>query len=89
MGWRTRYTALLILLLLVSTFVAASHYHENTADDHDCPICVVSHHQTATSQSTAAFEGGPCFFETTFVPLSLVFSENLFVESLNNRGPPA
>jgi hypothetical protein len=86
---RHRFTALLILLLLLSTVVAVAHHHENTADDHDCPICVVSHHQVATSQPAVAFNGVPCLLETTFVPLSSRFSENLFVESLNNRGPPA
>lgn len=89
MNRRRRFATVLIALLLLSAFVAAPHSHENTADDHDCPICVVSHHQSATDQSTAAFSVAPCFIETAVVSASSVFKETLFVDSLSNRGPPA
>jgi hypothetical protein len=86
---RRRVSAFLILLLLLSTFLAASHHHENTADDHDCPICVVSHHLLATSHSFIAVDGVPCFTETTFVASAPAFTDNLFFFSLSTRGPPA
>jgi hypothetical protein len=89
MNRRQRFTTFLILLLLLSAFVAAPHFHENTADNHDCPICVVSHHQTAANQSAAASDVVPCIIETTFVPTASFFTENIFADSLNNRGPPA
>jgi hypothetical protein len=84
-----RFAAFLILLLLLSTFVAVSHFHNDTADRHDCPICIVSYHQQATSQSEVAFDGIPCFTETTVVALSPVFIDDLLFFSLNNRAPPA
>jgi hypothetical protein len=89
MKGRKRFTVFFILLLVLSTFVAVSHHHENTADDHDCPICVVSHHQPATGQSTVAFEGAPCFTEAALIAPSSVFTDNLLFFSLSTRGPPA
>jgi hypothetical protein len=86
---RSHLSAFLILLLLLSTFVAVPHYHFDTADHHECPICVVSHHQPATGQTTAAYDVSPCFTESTFAPASASFSENVFTSSLNSRAPPA
>jgi hypothetical protein len=84
-----RFTGFLILIFLLSTFVVVSHHHENTADDHDCPICVASNHQSATGSSIIAFDSVPYFTETTVVALSPVFTDNLFSYSLRNRAPPA
>ncbi len=84
-----RISVFLILLLLFSTFVAVPHYHVDTADHDDCPICLVSNHQQATTQSAVAFDGVPWFTETTVVVSSPVFTENLFSFSRNNRAPPA
>lgn len=89
MNKRNQVTLFLILLLIFSTFVALPHHHENAADDHDCPICVASHHLPATSQSAVAFDSVPCFTETIFAASSPVFTDNLFSFSLNNRAPPA
>jgi hypothetical protein len=88
MRWNKRITVFLILLFLVSTFVEVSHHHENTADDHDCPICIAINHQAATSQWMVAFDSVPCFMETTVVAPLPLFAENLFIYSLNNRAPP-
>jgi hypothetical protein len=69
--------------------VAVPHFHEDVDDHHDCPICVASHHQSATGPSVVAFDGVPCFNETTVVTPSPVFTDNLSSYSLSNRGPPA
>jgi hypothetical protein len=69
--------------------VAATHHHENTADDHDCAICLVSHHQHATSQSSVAFDGIPSFRETTYSAPAPVITERIFISFLNTRAPPA
>ncbi len=89
MGWYKRFTAFLILLLLVSTFVAVPHYHDNTADDHDCPICLVCHHQHATSQSTVTFDGVPFVAEAMYAVPASTITENIFIALLSNRAPPA
>ena len=86
---RRRSSAFLIVLLLLSTFVAVLHHHENTVDDHDCPICVVSHHQPATSHTFTAVDGVPCFTETTLVASAPALTDNLLFFSLSTRGPPA
>ena len=83
------FTAFLILLLLTATFVAVVHHHENTADDHDCPICLVSNHQQATSQSTVAFDGVPVVVEAVFDAPSPANPDQLFISFFNNRAPPA
>jgi hypothetical protein len=83
------FAALLALLLLLSTIMAVLHHHENTADDHDCPICIASNHQSAAGPSTIAFDGIPCLTETTFVASAQALIENLFSPSRNTRGPPA
>jgi len=88
MRWNKRIAVFLILLFLVSTFVAVSHHHENTADDHDCPICIAVNHVPATSQSMVAFDSAPCFTEIIVVAPTPVFAENLFFYSLNTRAPP-
>lgn len=89
MNKRNHFTAFLILLLLVSTFVAAPHYHADIADHHDCSVCVVSNHQPGTSQSALVFDGIPCFTETTVVVPSPVFPSNILISFLSNRAPPA
>lgn len=89
MGLYKRFTAFIILLLLFSTFVVATHHHEDTADDHDCPICLVSHHQQATSQSTVAFDGVPFITESSYAAFAPVLAEKIFIACLNNRAPPA
>ena len=89
MNWHKRFTAFLILLLLLSTFVAVFHHHDNTAADHDCPICLVSHHQHATGQTTIAFDSVPFFFETVYVPSALIIVEKIFASFQSDRAPPA
>jgi hypothetical protein len=89
MSWNKRLTAFFIPLLLVSTFVAVFHFHADVADHHECPICVVSHHQPATGQSAATYEVVPCFIESTIVVTSQHFTDDLFFTSHNNRAPPA
>jgi hypothetical protein len=84
-----RLTAFLILVLLVSAFVAAPHHHDNTAGDHDCPICLVSHHLQAASQSTVAFDVTPFITETTFASPATDLIEQIVVSLLKNRAPPA
>jgi len=88
MRWNKRITVLFILLFLASTFVAVSHHHENTADNHDCPICIAINHVPVTSQSMVAFDSVPCFTEVIVVAPLPLFAENLFLYSLNNRAPP-
>jgi len=83
------FTVFLVLLLLASTFVAVSHNHENTVNDHDCPICVVSHHQQASSESTVAFDGVPFIAEAVCIITTPAITEQQFISSFNNRAPPA
>jgi hypothetical protein len=89
MNKRNQFTIFLILLLVLSTFVAVFHHHENTADDHDCPICVASHHLPASSQPTVASVSIPYFTETIYVSPVTAITEKLFISFLNNRAPPA
>ncbi len=89
MNRRSQFTILLILLLVASTFVALPHYHTNTADDHDCPICVVSLHQPAAGPLSPVVDGVPCLVATVSAAVSPVFAEKLLSCSLNNRAPPA
>jgi len=86
---RNHLSVFLILLLLLSTFVAVPHYHPDIADHHDCPICVASHHQPVTGLSAASFNDAPYFIEVKQVLPSSVITENIFISSLNTRGPPA
>ena len=91
MLWNKRIIPFLILLFLVSTFVAVSHHHENKADedDHDCPICIAINHVSASNQWMVAFDSAPYYFiETTVVAPSPVFTDNLLSYSLRNRAPP-
>jgi hypothetical protein len=89
MNWHKRFTALLILVLLLSTFVAVFHHHDNSAADHDCPICLVSHHQHATGQTTIAFDGVPFFLETIYITSAPLIIEKIFTSFQSNRAPPA
>ncbi len=88
MLWNKRITVFLILIFLASTFVVVSHHHENTADDHDCPICIAINHVPATSHSFTAVDGVPCFTEITFIASAPALTGNLFSYSLRNRAPP-
>ena len=89
MSCHKRLTVILIPLLLASTFAAASHFHADAAERHECPVCVVSHHQPATGQTAVTFETIPCFTETTFVASAHLFIDNPFFISRSNRAPPA
>lgn len=89
MNKRSQFTIFLILLLIFSTFVALPHHHVNTADDHDCPLCIASHHLPATSHSAVDSDSVPCFTETTFVAPAPVITEKILISFLNNRAPPA
>lgn len=89
MNWHRRFTAILILLLLVSAFVAVFHHHADTADDRDCPICLVSHHQYASGQTIAAWDGVPFSLETRCVIFDPVITEKIFTSSRSGRAPPA
>jgi hypothetical protein len=84
-----RFTFFLLLLLLLSTVVAVSHHHENTADDHECSICIASNDLSSTDVSTTAFDIIPCLTETTVVISAPALTENLFVDARSTRGPPA
>jgi hypothetical protein len=84
-----RFAVFLILILLLATLVAVSHRHENTTDDHDCPICIANDHQSATDHSTGAFDITPHVTETSVVVSAPALNENLLVASCSTRGPPA
>lgn len=84
-----RFTAFLILVLLLSTFVAVSHHHDNSVDDHDCPICLVSNHQHATGQTIVAFDGVPFYFEKVYANSSPIIVEKIFTSFQSDRAPPA
>jgi len=87
-GRNKRVIVFLVLFLLLSTFVAASHSHENTAD-HDCPVCIAGNRLSATGPLVVAFDGIPCFTETTFVASAPVLADTLLSRSRSTRGPPA
>ena len=89
MNWHKRFTSLLILVLLLSTFVVVFHHHDNTTNEHDCPICLVSHHQHATGQTTVAFDGVPYFLETLYVNSAPLIVEKTLNSFQSNRAPPA
>jgi hypothetical protein len=84
-----RFTLFFILLLLLSTLVAVSHHHDNTADNHNCPVCIAGNHQSAAGPSTVAFDGIPCLTETAIVASAPTPIEQLLFSSRNTRGPPA
>jgi hypothetical protein len=73
----------------VSTLGAVVHHHNDAADNHDCPICLVSHHQQATSQSTSAFDATPFITEKTVALPTSDLIEQIVVSLLKNRAPPA
>jgi hypothetical protein len=78
-----------IAMLLLSVVAVALHYHAD-GDSHDnCPVCVASNHQSATGTSASAFDGIPCFTETTVVTPSPNFTDNPYFFSHSTRGPPA
>ena len=84
-----RFIVSLILLFLLATFVEVSHHHENTDDDHDCPICTAINHQSASSPLSFAFDCTPCLTETTFVSPAPVLTDTLVIFYRSTRGPPA
>jgi hypothetical protein len=84
-----RFTFSIIQLLLLSTFVVVSHHHEFTKDDHDCPICVASNHQSATDPLVVTVDGIPLLTYTTFAASELALIDTLFPSSRSTRGPPA
>jgi hypothetical protein len=69
--------------------VVVFHHHDNAADDHDCPICLVSNHQHATGQATIAFDGVPFFLKTPYSTSSSAAAEKTFTSSQSDRAPPA
>jgi hypothetical protein len=89
MNWNRRFSAFLILVLLLSAFVAVYHHHDNMADDHDCPICFVSYHQHATGQTIIALDSVPFFFETAYVTSAPIIFEKIFTSFQSDRAPPA
>jgi hypothetical protein len=89
MSKRSRFTALLVLLLLFSSFVAVPHFHEDLDDHDDCPICVATYHQSASGPAIIACDGIPCFTETTVITSPEAFTDNLYFFSLSTRGPPS
>ncbi|HXY54156.1 MAG TPA: hypothetical protein VEM40_05720 [Nitrospirota bacterium] len=89
MRWYKQVIAFLILVLLVSVVAAALHHHENTADNHDCPVCLVSYHQQAASRATVAFDGIPFITETVYSAPAPEITEQTFISLLANRAPPA
>ncbi len=88
MLWNKHITGFFILLFLVSTFMVTSHHHENTVDDHDCPICIAGNHLSAASQWMSTFDTVPNFTATTVDAPAPVFIDNIFSHSLRNRAPP-
>jgi len=89
MSRSTRFTAFLILVLLFSSFATVLHHHDNAADDHDCPICLVNRHQYATIQPSVVFDGASFFTATIYVAPVLIITEKILVSCRNNRAPPA
>lgn len=84
-----RITFSIILLLLLSTFMVVSHHHEFTKDDHDCPICVAGHHQSATDPLVVIADGIPLLTYTTVAASELALLDTLVTSSRSTRGPPA
>lgn len=88
MNYRKLFTAFLMLFLLSSTFVAVLHHHANTIDEHDCPICLVSHHEKATGHTINAFDGVPFFVEIIYITSAPVIADRIFTSFQSNRAPP-
>lgn len=88
MSWNKRIAVLLIVLFVGAVLTAASHHHENSADDHDCPICLANHHLAAI-QPAAAFDGALCFCETASLIPAPELAGWIFTSLLGTRAPPA
>jgi 1-acyl-sn-glycerol-3-phosphate acyltransferase len=89
MGHYKRFAVFLIPLLLLSTLVAVSHHHENTADNPDCPICIASNHQSTVGALTVSFDGLPILIKTRVVVYAPAFTDTILFFSRGTRGPPA
>ena len=77
-----------ILILLATVSLAALHSHGNTADDHGCPICLVSNHQYAADLSAAVYDGVPAVATSVHASPQAIFSDHIFFSVLSNRAPP-
>jgi hypothetical protein len=84
-----RVALLCIAILLLSVVAIALHDHADGESHDNCPICVASNHQSATGPSASAFDGIPCFTETTVVTPTQAFTDNPYFFSYSTRGPPA
>jgi len=89
MLWNKRIIFFLVLLFLISTFVAVSHHHEDAKDDQDCPVCIAIHHLSASDTLAVVFDGTPFIIETTIVAAVPQLTNTLFPISRSTRGPPA
>lgn len=88
-GCNKRVIAFFALILLLSTFTAALHHHEKTADDHGCPVCIACNHHSATGPLVVASDGIPWLTETTFIASAPALADTLLSRSRSTRGPPA
>lgn len=89
MGRHKRLTAFLIVLLLVSAFVAVPHHHDDTGRLRDCPLCLVNHHQHAASHAPIACGCIPFIAKTIPAVPAPIIAEQYFISLLNGRAPPA
>lgn len=84
-----RLSLLFISLIFLSTLVAAFHHHDDGADHHDCPICVVHHQQANVSCTAPSGEIQRQLTETAYLrPIVVVVTKTFFTPA-NDRAPPA
>jgi hypothetical protein len=79
----------LIVLLLVSTVATALHHHDNIADNHNCPVCLIGNHQQAASRATIAFDGIPFITESIYSAPPQEIADQTVISLLASRAPPA
>ena len=77
------------ILLLLSTLVEASHYHDDGEDHPQCSICAAIHQQAATGFTAHVHEVLREYVDAPYLrPVPAVVAKTFFTP-FNSRAPPA